>query len=55
MLLNEFLKEYAKVQKLEAVLDTINARLSEQATEIRQMAAQIQLGKVVPTMVTRTP
>ena len=33
MLLNEFLKEHGKVEKLEAALDTVKKRLNEQEAE----------------------
>jgi trimeric autotransporter adhesin len=45
MLLNEFLKEHRKVQKLEAALDAITTRLEEQETELRKVRAQIQMNK----------
>jgi len=37
MLLNEFLKEHRKVQKLEAV----TARLTKQETDLQQVRAQV--------------
>ena len=36
MLLNEFLKEHRKVQKLEAALDAVNERLREQDAKIHE-------------------
>jgi len=43
MLLNEFLKEHRKVQKLEAALDSITARLKKQEMELHKMSAQVGL------------
>jgi hypothetical protein len=45
MLLNEFLKEHRKVQKLEAALDAVTARLKEQETQLQKVTAQIQMNK----------
>ena len=45
MLLNEFLKEHRKVQKLEAALDAVTARLKEQETGLQEVTAQIQMNK----------
>src|SRR5262245_842328 len=39
MLLNEFLKEHKKVEKLEAALEAVNARLQEQAAQIQKVTA----------------
>jgi len=44
MLLNEFLKEHRKVQKLEAALEAVNARLKEQATQLQKVTEQIERG-----------
>ena len=46
MLLNEFLKEHRKVQKLEAALEAVNARLKEQAAKIRKVSTQIDTNRV---------
>jgi hypothetical protein len=51
MLLNEFLKEHRKVQKLEAALDVINERLKEQTAKIQKVSDQVQLSKPTPHMV----
>ena len=51
MLLNEFLKEHRKVQKLEAALDAVNERLKEQAAKIQKVSDQVQLSKPTPHMV----
>ena len=45
MLLNEFLKEHAKVQKLEAALDAVTERLKEQDTKIEKVRGQIDSNK----------
>jgi hypothetical protein len=42
MLLNEFLKEHAKVQRLEATLETINRRLEKQQTTIQEVCGKIE-------------
>jgi hypothetical protein len=41
MLLNEFLKEHKKVEKLEARLQAVNARLEEQGAQIQKVTAQV--------------
>jgi hypothetical protein len=51
MLLNEFLKEHKKVQKLEAALEAVNARLKEQAAQIQKVSAQLELSKAAPQTV----
>ena len=43
MLLNEFLKEHRKVQKLEAVLGAVSARLQEQDAKIQRVCAQMEM------------
>jgi hypothetical protein len=45
MLLNEFLKEHRKVEKLEAALRTMNERLAEQDSKIQKVSAQIEVSK----------
>jgi hypothetical protein len=40
MLLNEFLKEHKKVQKLEAALEAVTERLREQDAKIQRVSAQ---------------
>lgn len=45
MLLNEFLKEHRRVEKLEAAIDAITTRLEEQETELRKVRVQIQMNK----------
>jgi hypothetical protein len=51
MLLNEFLKEHRKVEKLEAALSAVNQRLSQQDAEIRKVRAEIELSKSAPQTV----
>jgi hypothetical protein len=43
MLLNEFLKEHRKVEKLEAALEAVNARLKEQDAKIERVSGRIQI------------
>jgi Chaperone of endosialidase len=45
MLLNEFLKEHRKVQKLEAALKAVTEQLNEQAAQIQKVSGQIEMGK----------
>jgi hypothetical protein len=51
MLLNEFLKEHRKVEKLEAALRAVNERLAEQDAKIQKVSAQIELSKPAPQTV----
>jgi hypothetical protein len=51
MLLNEFLKEHRKVEKLEAALDAVNKRLKEQDVKIQRVNARLELNKRAPQMV----
>jgi hypothetical protein len=43
MLLNEFLKEHRKVQKLEAALEAVNERLREEDAKIERVSNQVEL------------
>ena len=45
MLLNEFLKEHGKVEKLEAALDTVKKRLNEQEARIQKVSAEVEVGE----------
>jgi len=45
MLLNEFLKEHQKVEKLEAALRGMNERLAEQDAKIQKVGAQLEVSK----------
>lgn len=42
MLLNEFLKEHQRVEKLEAALEAVNERLKTQDMKIRKVSAQLE-------------
>ena len=55
MLLNEFLKEHKKVEKLEATLEAVNARLEEQADQIQKVTAQVDATKPLPQLVLNNP
>ncbi len=48
MLLNEFLKEHSKVEKLEAALDAVNKRLNEQEAKILKVSSQAAVSKFAP-------
>ncbi|PYI99290.1 MAG: hypothetical protein DMF00_11290 [Verrucomicrobia bacterium] len=43
---NEFLKEHRKVQKLEAALEAVAARLTKQETDLQQGRAQVASNSV---------
>src|SRR6266700_1600293 len=51
MLLNEFLKEHQKVEKLEAALGAVNKRLAEQDARIAKVSAQLEVTKSAPQTV----
>src|SRR5205807_4562822 len=51
MLLNEFLKEHHKVQRLEAALAAVNERLKAQDAKIDKVNAKVELTKPAPQMV----
>ena len=51
MLLNEFLKEHRKVEKLEAALRAVSERLAEQDAKIAKVSAQLELRKSAPQTV----
>jgi hypothetical protein len=51
MLLNEFLKEHQKVQRLEAALAVVNERLKAQDAKIDKVKAKVELTKPAPQMV----
>jgi hypothetical protein len=55
MLLNEFLKEHKKVEKLGATLEAVNARLQEQAAQIQKVTAQVDATKPLPHLVLNNP
>jgi hypothetical protein len=47
MLLNEFLKEHRKVEKLEATVASLAATVKEQAAQIQRVSAHLELSKPV--------
>jgi hypothetical protein len=51
MLLNEFLKEHRKVQKLEAALEAVTKRLKQQDAKIQKVSAQFEMSKPAPQVV----
>ena len=51
MLLNEFLKEHRKVQRLEAALAAVNEQLKAQDAKIDKVNAKVELTKPAPQMV----
>jgi len=50
-LLNEFLKEHQKVQRLEAALAASNERLKAQDAKIEKVNAKVELTKPAPRTV----
>ena len=55
MLLNEFLKEHRKIEKLEAALEAVNAHLKEQDSKIQKVSDETQLSRPAPRMVLSSP
>src|SRR5262249_29600605 len=62
MLLNEFLKEHRKVQKLEAntaeqdrEIKALAATLNEQAAQIQKVSAQLEVSRPAPQTVAENP
>jgi Chaperone of endosialidase len=51
MLLNEFLKEHQKVQKLEAALEAVAKHLKEEDAKIQRVNDQLELSKPAPQTV----
>jgi hypothetical protein len=45
LLLNEFLKEHRKVEKLESALEAVNERLKEQEAKIEKVSAHLELSE----------
>ena len=43
MLLNEFLKEHRKVEKLEAALEAVSARLKEHDAKIQDVSERLEI------------
>jgi hypothetical protein len=50
MLLNEFLKEHEKVQRLETALAALNNRLEQQDAKIEKVSAKIELTRASPAV-----
>ena len=48
MLLNEFLREHQKVEKLEATVSSLVAMVKEQATQIQKVSTQLELSRPAP-------
>jgi hypothetical protein len=51
MLLNEFLKEHKKTEKLEATVASLIATVKEQAAQIQKVSAQLEVHKPAPQTV----
>jgi hypothetical protein len=51
MLLNEFLKEHRKVEKLEATVAILATTVKQQALQIQKVSAQLELNKPAPQTV----
>jgi hypothetical protein len=51
MLLNEFLKEHSKVEKLEKGMAVLTAQLKEQGAQIQKVSAQLEVSKPAPRVV----
>jgi hypothetical protein len=51
MLLNEFLKEHRKVEKLEATVTGLAATVKQQASQIQKVSAQLEASKPAPQVV----
>jgi hypothetical protein len=51
MLLNEFLREHQKVEKLEATVSSLVAMVKEQAAQLQRVSAQLELSKAAPQTV----
>src|SRR5439155_25550103 len=55
MLLNEFLKEHKKTEKLEATVASLIATVKEQAAQIQKVSAQLEVSKSAPQTVVNNP
>jgi hypothetical protein len=51
MLLNEFLKEHRKVEKLENTVASLVATVKEQASQIQKVSTQLEASKPAPQVV----
>ena len=54
-LLNEFLKEHRKVEKLEATVAALAATVKEQAVQIQKVSAEVRINKPAVKVVSRNP
>lgn len=55
MLLNEFLKEHAKVQQLEATVDALATQIKEQNAKIEKVSAQLQTRRAISPVALNNP
>jgi Chaperone of endosialidase len=55
MLLNEFLKEHHKVEKLEATIASLAVTVKEQAAQLQQVRAEIRINNPAAKVVSRNP
>jgi hypothetical protein len=55
MLLNEFLKEHRKEEKLEAALEAVNARLKDQDSKLQKVSDEMKLSRPAPRIVLSNP
>ena len=55
MLLNEFLKEHKKTEKLEATWARLSATVKEQAAQIQKVNARLEVNKPAPRTVANNP
>jgi hypothetical protein len=51
MLLNEFLQEHRKVEKLEATVADLIATVNEQAAQLQRVSVCIEMNKPAPQVV----
>ena len=51
MLLNEFLQEHKKTEKLESTVASLVATVKEQAAQIQKVSAQLQASRPTPQIV----
>jgi hypothetical protein len=54
MLLNEFLKEHRKVEKLEATVASLVTTVKEQTEQIQKLSAQLEMDKGAPQTILNT-
>jgi hypothetical protein len=55
MLLNEFLKEYRKVEELEGTVASLAATVRQQAAQIQKVNAQVEMVRLAPRVVLNNP